>query len=292
MNHLTTTRRHAVSRLPVWGITHKRLLTCVVWMLVFGLAPLPGGDDWSTICRAARRLVAGDPLYGIQDPHYYANPPHMVALLVPITGLPFRLSYALLLALTLTLATILVERWCEEAVSLKTLLTIFSPPMFYILLHGQIDVLVLAGVLLPPSWWALVALTKPQIVMGLALGIPRRYWLKAGLMVGGVFLLSLLLLGNWIVDWLTYGSTLAAYPHNLWQGLWPFQVPLGLFFLLQGIRDHDEKLLIAASPFLVPYAALSSFIGVWLVALSYLNRWQAVALFVGWWLVVLSRLWW
>ncbi|MBZ0320288.1 MAG: glycosyltransferase 87 family protein [Anaerolineae bacterium] len=290
MSSLPTTRRPAASRLPVWGVTHKRLLTCVVLIVAFGLAPLPGGDDWLTICHAARRLVAGHPLYGVQDPHFYANPPHVAALLVPLSWLPFRLSYALLLALTLTFATVLVERWCEEDILLKTLLTIFSPPMFYILLHGQIDVLVLAGVLLPPSWWGLVALTKPQIVMGLALGIPRRHWMKAGLIVGGVLLLSLLLLGNWITDWLTYGSRLTAYPHNLWRGLWPFQVPLGLFFLLQGIRDHDEKLLIAASPFLVPYAALSSFIGVWLVALSYLNRWQSAALFMGWWLVVLSRL--
>ncbi|KAB2858742.1 MAG: DUF2029 domain-containing protein, partial [Anaerolineae bacterium] len=244
MNHLTTTRRHAESRLPIWGVTYKHLLTCVVLMFVFGLAPLPGGDDWLTICHAARRLVVGDPLYGIQDPHYYANPPHVAALLVPLTWLPFHLSYALLLALTLTLASVLVERWCEEDILLKLLLTIFSPPMFYILLHGQIDVLVLAGVLLPPSWWGLVVLTKPQSVLGLALGIPRRHWLKASLIVGGVLLLSLLLLGNWITAWLGYGSTLADYPHNLWRGLWPFQVPLGLFFLLQGVRYTDEKLLI------------------------------------------------
>lgn len=290
MNPLSTARRPAESRLPAWTALQKPLLTFALLTVAFGLAPLPGGDDWLTLDHAARRLVAGEPLYGIQDPHYYANPPHVAALLVPLTGLPPHLSYALVSAMTLTLTLLLVEHWCEVDVLLKTLLTIFSPPMFYILLHGQIDVLVLTGVLLPPSWWGLVALTKPQIVIGLALGIPRRYWLKAGLMVGGVLLLSLLLLGNWITDWLTYGSRLTGYPHNLWRGLWPFQVPLGLFFLLQGIRDHDEKLLIAASPFLVPYAALSSFIGVWLVALSYLNRWQSAALFMGWWLVVLSRL--
>ncbi|MCQ3933134.1 MAG: hypothetical protein DPW16_22020 [Chloroflexi bacterium] len=292
MNHLTTARRPAAHRLPVWTALQKPLLTFALLTATFGLAPLTVGDDWLTLDHAARRLVAGDSLYGIQDPHFYANPPHVAALLVPITYLPPRLSYALVAALTLTLTLLLVGRWCEEAVPLKTLLTIFSPPMFYILLHGQIDILVLAGVLLPPSWWGLVAITKPQIVLGLVLGIPRRHWVKAGLIVGVMLTLSLLLLGNWITDWLTYGSRLTAYPHNLWRGMWPFQVPLGLFFGLQGIRYHNEKLLVAASPFLVPYAALSSFIGVWLVALSDLNRWQAMALWVGWWLVVLAQLWW
>lgn len=271
--------------------TQKLLMTFGVLWVVFWVAPLPIGDDWQTIDHAARRLLHGGPLYGIQDPHYYANPPHMAALVTPLTLLPSRLVYAGVLALTLTLTMPLVARWCPTDTVLKTLAVIFSPPMFYILLHGQIDILVLAGVLLPPSCWGLVAATKPQLVIGLVAGIPRRHWVKAGLIIGGVFALSLLLLGNWVTDWLTYGSQIADYPHNLWRGLWPFQMPCGLFFFLQGMKRHDERLLIVASPFLAPYAALSSFVGVWIVALGCLDRWQAVILLMGWWVVVLSRLW-
>lgn len=271
--------------------TQKLLMAFGVLWVVFWVAPLPIGDDWQTIDHASRRLLHGGPLYGIQDPHYYANPPHVAAVVMPLTLLSSRLVYAGVLALTLTLTMPLVARWCPTDTALKTLLVIFSPPMVYILLHGQIDILILAGVLLPPSCWGLVAITKPQLVIGLAAGIPRSQWVKAGVIVGGVLGASWLVLGNWVVDWLTYGSQIADYPHNLWRGLWPFQMPCGLFFFLQGMKRHDERLLIVASPFLAPYAALSSFIGVWIVALGFLDRWQALVLLMGWWVVVLSRLW-
>lgn len=263
-------------------------LTFVIFLLLFIIAPLPGGDDWLTLTLAAKRLASGQPLYGIQDPYYYANPPHLAMLLIPVAYLPY--SLALLQATSLTLTLALLMRWCPEDALLKFILTLFSPPMLYILLHGEIDVLILGGVLLPPSLWVLVAITKPQVAIGLVLHIPRRQWVIAGATVIMVFVLTWLLLGAWWVEWLKQSHALVNYGHNLWGGLWPFQVPLGVFLCLQGLKYHDERYSIAGSPFCSPYATIGSLIGVWLVGLSFLNRWQAVLLWGCWWGVVVIRI--
>lgn len=172
------------------------LITLIVLWVAFLIAPLPGGDDWPTITNAAQRLATGQPLYGVQAPHYYANPPHLAVLVMPLAGLPALVSLALIRAASLTLVLLLVQRWCPEDVLFKFGLTALSPPMLYILLHGEIDMLMLAGLFLPSAWWGLVAITKPNIVIGLAFHIPPRQWLKASLIVG-VVMVALNDLNKW-----------------------------------------------------------------------------------------------
>lgn len=274
---------------PARWVIHS--MTFVMLLAVFVIAPPPGGDDWQAMVDASIRLTAGEPLYGVNAPYYYANPPHLAALLVPVGWLPALIHLALIRAVSITLALMLLQRWCDGDVLAKFTLTFLSPPMIYILLHGEIDVVMLAGVFLPPQWWGLVVFTKPNIMLGMVFNIPRRQWLKAGVIIGVVIGASLIFLGNWITAWLAQSPIIAAYPHNLWRGLWPFQVPLGMFLLLQGLKWREERLLIASSPFLVPYANIGNLMGCWLVAVSYLNKRESLVLLVVWWGVVLVRVW-
>jgi len=72
---------------------------------------------------------------------------------------------------------------------LKTALALASPAMTYIILHEQIDLIILAGICLSYEFYPLLALGKPQVALGLLFGIPRSYWLRSAILLF-FFLLS------------------------------------------------------------------------------------------------------
>jgi hypothetical protein len=78
-----------------------------------------------------------------------------------------------------------------------TILVILSPSAIYALLHGQIDALILAAILLPQEWWPLAGLTKPQVAFGLIFGILRAKWVRALLLTGLLLVVTLIWFGNW-----------------------------------------------------------------------------------------------
>jgi len=259
--------------------------------LTFYASPWDGGDDWETFRGAAWRILDGaPPLYGEPVTHaYYSNPPWLAVLCIPLALLPFRLGWAALAAATLGVALLLLRRWNRQASLVKPVLVLLSPPMFYTIMHGQVDLLIIGGVLLPAQWWALVALTKPQAALGLLAGVPRARWLQAGLLAGAVIAVSLVWFGNWPRALLNQPTPFVDAGHNLWAGLWPFQIPAGVLLIAMGMRRRDERLLIAGTPFLSPYAALSSFAGPWVAAITWLSDWQAAVVFASWWGAVIAR---
>ncbi len=280
---------------------HKRVLfigvlVLGILVLLFAWVPLPGGDDWAVFYVAARRVLEGSALYGeplvrlsLYD-YYYYNPPWLAVSLIPLALLPFRWGRAVLSASTLLLAALLLRRWEKSPYGLpKMVLVLLSPPMIYLLRNGQVDALVLGGVFLPVEFWPLVALTKPQVAVGLALGVPRPHWRRAALVMAGFLLLSGLFWGNWLVALVQQPAPLAN-ESNLWFGMWPFQVPVGLALLWLGIRDKDERLLVASSPFLSPYASTHSLLGPWIALLTWLSPAPGTIALLTWWSAIIYRL--
>ena len=270
-------------------MANRRLLRPLAWVLVaavlavgFYLSPLEVGDDWEIYYGAARRVLTGAALYGENViPANYSNPPWVAAILAPFGLLPIRWGWSMLSAGTILMVAALARRYLKGWVGL--VLVLLSPPFLYTLLHGQIDALVLGGVLLPTAFWPLVGLTKPQVAFTLILGVKRRRWLAALLGTAAVIAASLLLFGNWPRDLIQQSMPYMQYTHNLWLGLWPFQVPVGIALCLLYLERRDERYLIAASPFLWPYAATSSMLGPWLAAVSGLRWWQALVVLAVWW---------
>jgi hypothetical protein len=161
--------------------------------------------------------------------------------------------------------------------------------MLYILLHGQIDMLILSLVCLPVALWPLAALGKPQVAIGLLAGIPPASWLKSALITGAIILVSLVLFGNWPMALVQQPQPFVSAAHNVWFNLWPFQVPAGLALILMGFSRRDEKFLAAGSPLMLPYAATSSLIGPWLAASTFLKDWQLLVVWLSWWGATLYR---
>jgi hypothetical protein len=259
--------------------------------VLFGLFPMPGGDDWDFYRSAVQRMLSGQSLYtakiGLNNVEYH-YPPWVAAALLPLGVLPHHWGRALLNALTFGVLVLVARRYKLSAA--KQAMLLLSPPMFYILLHGQIDALVLGILLLPEPWRLILSITKPQVSIAFVFGISRKYWLRAVIIAAGVTLASLLVFGLWPLELLRQPSDFIGMGLNIWGGLWPFQVPLGLVLLLRAIERRDDRYLMAASPFFMPYAATSSLIGPWAALCGFLKDWQALLVLLAWWAASFSRL--
>lgn len=268
------------------------MLAGLLLVAAFWVSPWEGADDWETFYFAARRVVAADgPLYGSLVTHsYYSNPPWVAVAVIPFTVLPPKFGWAVLSAATFVVALLVLRRWNPAPGWLKMAAILSSPPMFYILLHGQIDMIVAGAVLLPPWIWPIAAITKPQVAIGLLAGVRRKYWLRAGLFTGAVLAVSFLIWGFWPPALLGQATPFVGEGHNLWGGLWPFQVPLGVLFVVMGLSRSDERYLIVGSPFLSPYATFSTLIGPWIAAVSWLKSWQVAVVWLSWWGVVVYQM--
>jgi hypothetical protein len=257
-------------------------------IISFYLAPIPGGDDWTIFYETSRRVLSGQGLYA--EPTsvtYFSNPPWLAVLLSPFGLLSLELSRAVFSVMTLVLALILAIRL--QLGPVKLVFVLLSPPMIYILLHGQVDILVLAGLLLPQEWWLIVGLAKPQVAIGPIFGIKRNKFLRVLLVSAGVFLLTFLWFGNWPATLLKQPGQFIYEGHNIWRGFWPYQAIMGVFLILLALKRKDERFFVASSPFLSPYAATSSLIGPWLVGLTFLDNLAVGIIWVSWWAVIAYR---
>ncbi len=149
------------------------------------------------------------------------------------------------------------------------------------------DILVLLFIFLPKELWAISALTKPQTTLGFGfalLNYPHR-WIRTIIISVGIVGISFLIFGNWPMKILAqqYAEQNVSAGHNIFGGLWPFQLVIGLGLLSVAFDREDERIYIAASPFLMPYASTSSFIGTLLTAFSMIRHWQATIIWLAWW---------
>lgn len=261
----------------------------IVVTILFAIVPLPGGDDWGFFRGAVHQMLSGKSVYIERyNNSLYHYPPWVAAILIPLGLMPFNWGWALISTLGLLFA-VLVSRHFNMNLR-KQVLVLLSPPMLYILLHGQIDTIALAFLLLPRSWWLFGCITKPQVTLGLIFGIPQKDWIKSIVIASCVFLLSFLVFGLWPIDLLRQPKEFAEMGLNIWGGLWPYQVPLGIVLVFRAWKQKDDRYLIACSPFFMPYAATSSLIGPWIALCSILEDWQAAIVLISWWAASFSRL--
>jgi hypothetical protein len=142
--------------------------------------------------------------------------------------------------------------------------------------------------MLPSLYWGLVALSKPQVAIGLIFGVGDiRGFLKMIGVTAAVLLFSLLLFGNWPLELIRQPGPVGQ--HNIWLGLWPYQILVGMGIVFYGMNRKDERFFIAASPFFLPYAATSSLLGPWIVMMTLLKNWQATIVLLAWWAISVFR---
>lgn len=258
----------------------------VVALLASGIRHLPGGDDWETFRGGALRIIRGEDLYGSPITFsYFYNPPWLGVLLVPFALLPFDWGRGMLSAVSLSLLFLVGLQW--KLSPLKMAFMFLSPPILYILLHGQIDALVFSAVLLPVDWWPVVAITKPQVALGLLFNIIYTRNVRQVVFLALVLGASVLAFGLWPLKLLNLPRPFVDSGHNLWSGIWPLTIPVGVVLISLGIKEKNGKLLLAGSPFLSPYCPISTLLGPWVVLLSLTDEWIAALALAAWWLAIL-----
>jgi hypothetical protein len=258
------------------------LLIAAFWFIPFNL-----GDDWMLYQGSIWHALQGQPIYSnaVNQVFYFYNPPWVLAPLLPLGLLPAKLGWSILSIFTLLCLLLLARHFKLSPIKLSLL--VLSPPVIYTILHGQIDVLVLAAFLLPSEWRPIVALTKPQVGLGLLFGTELANWKRTLLVTGAVLALSFLVFGLWPMQLIHQPMPFIASAHNYLSGTWPLLIPAGLGLVFMGLQRKDVRYFMAASPLFSPYAAISSLVGVWFAACSALNTWQAAIVLVSWWGVIL-----
>ncbi len=159
-------------------------------------------------------------------------------------------NWPLLIGLSLAATCLAALKRARHPISLA--MTLFSLPVLWTLFLGQLEGLVVLGLLALP-WLTPLALMKPQISF-FAFGARRSY--AIGLLV--VLLISFVIWGFWPARMLAVNSYYAEgrYPQDISIGWWGALIALPLFWFSRGDMD---MLMLAGSfmtPHLIPYNLL------------------------------------
>ena len=236
------------------------VLTVVLSVAVRLFLPIaPLGYDWATYFSSAHNV-----------PAYY--PPWTTAILC-------WLPWPVLIGLTLSTYIVAVMKRARSPMSAACAL--LAIPLFWCICLGQLDGLVLLGVLGLP-WLVPLVLFKPQVA-AFAILAKRKY-----LIVAAIFLLvSLAIWGFWPVDLFTYCQGERSHLDIAlgWYGL-----PLALLVLWLVPGWNEDKLMLAGAciaPHLIPYHLLPL-----MPAIARLSWPWALAVVVASWVPALTEQWW
>jgi hypothetical protein len=189
----------------------------------------------------------------------FMNPPWVLIPLLPFALLPERVGRAALVVVSLgTLGYTAHRLGLSPSFAAVWLL---SPPVLASLYAGNLEWLVLAGMILP-HWLGITLLAlKPQVGGGIIL-----LWAIEAYMANGWHAVARLLAPTaalFALSFLAFGAW-PAYcerPANPGAAAFPLSLLVGLPLLWLAIRRRDERLALAATPYLSPYAMLHSWSG-------------------------------
>jgi hypothetical protein len=145
-----------------------------------------------------------------------------------------------------TILALVVRMWRYQAQSWRMVLALISLPTLWLLFLGNIDGLVMVGLLLLPVLGVPLVLIKPQVASFALLSNRRTLaatlvWVALSIVLWGPWPLSLLHVGNaqWRTDW---PQDITLYP-------WGALLALPLLWLSRG----DEDMLMAAGSLVTPH---------------------------------------
>lgn len=241
----------------------RRLLGIAILSILFVAvayvtAPLPTADFYLNFYSAARSVLSGhSPYETITN-----SPPWGIIPLIPFALLPPVPAHGIYFAFCLFVLVYIA--WHLRASPLTIVAFILSPTAIGALLVGNLDPIVLSGMLFPPVLGLLILLIKLQIGTGIALYYlidflrSKRYLeiVKTFAPVTTAYALTLLLFPVWYVR-------ISSLPSNEWnRSLFPYSIPLGLFLLWLALHKRNPYFALAATPFLAPYHSFYTYTAV------------------------------
>jgi hypothetical protein len=269
------------------------VLVGVLMVLVYALlvAFLPAAVDWQhTFLPAARSWR--DP-YSVTDGHFH-NPPWVLLFLIPFGLAPEAYGWAAFVLISLLL--ILDSARALHASKVGSIAAVLAPPVLAMVANGQIDALALWGAAIgiraresENPWLLSLGLllmsVKPQVagVLGLLLWLQSRDKIRPLIFPVGALFLSFLMYGWWPASWNPVPTQVS------WNiSIWPWGIPMGILMGVVAYQYESEVPAFLATPFLVPYLALHSLVGVSTLFVSKVSGRLALAFVLVWWLLLVT----
>jgi hypothetical protein len=224
-----------------------------VWMASF----VPNADWYGTFDPAGRGIFHGRSPY---EQPLFLNPPWAVLLLLPFVLFPPALARGLILVCSL--ASLIYVAWRLHAPKVAVIALLLSPTAIGSLLAANLDAFVLLGVFLPPTWGLLALMIKPQIGLGPAVYHLIETWRSDK--VRGVLLTFAPVVMGYIVGAILFPvwmDRMIHKPGNVWnRSIFPYGIPLGVFFLWLAVRTRNVFFALASTPFFSPYLTFYTYL--------------------------------
>jgi len=234
--------------------------------------------DWSVYLTAAHQLIQGNNPYQLPGQYQFYNPPWMLLLYLPFLAIPYPFNLALFISIALAVYLYVYTRYNDNLLSAG--LFLISAPVFVGLFMGQLDWVVLLGLLLPPQYGLFLILAKPQIgcvvaIVWLIDAYQKQRVVRTFLPVAVGFVLSFLVFGLWPLNWFHLTQV-----EPLWS--WPYVLILGIPLLIFALKHQSVQLALCAGPALSPHTLLHS----WSGAMLWIGHPATMALFsLGTWVI-------
>jgi hypothetical protein len=224
-----------------------------IWLASF----VPNADWYGTYDAAGRGIFDGRSPY---EQPLFVNPPWAVLVLLPFVVFPPALARGLILVCSL--AALIYVAWRFRAPKLAMIALMLSPTAIGSLLAANLDAVVLLGVFLPPVWGLLLLMIKPQIGVGVAVYYLIVAWRESK--VAGILrtftpvVLAYIIGGILFPIWI---DRMIHKPSNVWnRSLFPYGIPLGIFFLWLSVRTRNAFFALVSSPFFSPYLTFYTYL--------------------------------
>lgn len=233
---------------------------------------------------------AGSAIASFQSPYSvdcFFSPVWVAILFSPLSVFTREIAYRIYAAILFGSYLFIIWKISKQDL-VVSLIASFSPFVFMTMQYGNIDWLVLLGLLTPKYLGIWLILTKPQMGFTLAILWAWKIFKDEGLRALFVAftpvtlgLLVSILLGMRLPN-----------PGNLssWSAdIWPYGLIIGIPALIMGLKKKDENLALATAPFLTPYIGPMSWAAILPFAMKN-RKYISVAVALSWLMVIIWRL--
>ncbi len=222
---------------------------------------LPVGIDWrDTYLPATLAALEGKSPFTVE---VYYSAPWAIIPLIPFAIMPYEIGRLGVFVLGLAVFAYVPIRLGAKMPA--TIIFLMSAAVIGCLNNGNIEWMPLLGFVLPPQLGLILLAIKPQVGIGLGL-----YWLitiwkdkgfKEVVMVFApvtiLILVSFMIYGPWV---LRFRQTLAWSVDNT--SLFPYGLFIGAILLIRSLKQKNDRLAMAAGPFLSPYVLQFTWVAV------------------------------
>jgi hypothetical protein len=232
---------------PEWTKYIVIMIAIAIVVIIAMIVPDFAGD-FTCFYQAGKEIASGHSPYSLEC---YYSPIWVALFFSPFSIFTREISYRIYAAILFGGYIFALWKISKQRIGI-TLIAIFSPFVYMTMQYGNIDWLVLFGLLFPKPIGIWFLLAKPQMGFTLVL-----LWAWVTYQQQGIKKLFMTFTPVVLGLLISYGLGMRMpYPEKLsrWSAdIWPYGLLIGIPALIMSLRKKDDYLALAAAPFFTPY---------------------------------------